>query len=199
MVDPSDERVREVAAQVLSRWEYRRWTADDTAVGWVLHRLIDGYRWMVGLSVTNPPLFWLLMALLALVAAGLLAHVTWSVRRALAYPSGMPAGPAPVETPSLPDEAARRAAAGDHLEAARLMQLAVLQRLVRGGVIELAPADANRTLRRRLREAPLPEAPRRECLRLIDQLERAWFRDHTGDAGLYAAWRGLHERLVTST
>jgi len=199
MVAPSDERVHEVARQVLGRWEYRRWTADDTATGWLLKKLAGFHAWMIDLSLSNPPLFWLLMAALALVAFALLAHVTWSVRRALAHP-----GPAPVRTepgaaPSLPDEAARRAAAGDHLEAARLLQLAVLQRLVRGGVIELAPADANRTLRRRLRAAPLSDALRRDCLGLIDQLERAWFRDRVDDPGLYAAWHGLHERLVAGT
>jgi hypothetical protein len=198
MIAPGDERVREVAQQVLARWEYRRWTADDTAYGWMLRKFIDFYGWMIDLSFRDPLLFWLLMASLALVACALLAHVTWSVRRALAHPSGAPAGPDPVAAPSLRDEAARRAAAGDHLEAARLLQLAVLQRLVHGGVIELAQADANRTLRRRLQSAPLPDALRFDCLRLIDRLERAWFRDRVDDPGLYAAWHGLHERLVAA-
>jgi hypothetical protein len=199
MGDPSDERIREVAQEVLARWEYRRWLADDTAAGWVLRQIVEWYQWMIQLSLTNPWLFWLLMATMGLVAVALLAHVTWSVRRALAYPGSTPARAEPVATPSLHDEAARRAAAGDHLGAARLLQLAVLQRLVHGGVIELAQADANHTLRQRLREAPLPEALRLECLRLIDQLERAWFRDRIDDPRLYTAWHGLHERLVAST
>jgi hypothetical protein len=199
MADPSDERVREVAQQVLGRWEYRRWTADDTALGWILKKFASFYTWMIDLSVTDPLLFWLLMGALALVACALLAHVTWSVRRALAHPGGIPERPAPGAAPSLRDEAARRAAAGDHLEAARLLQLAVLQRLVHGGLIELTQADANRTLRRRLQGAPLPDALRHECLRLIDQLERAWFRDRDDDPGLYAAWHDLDEQLVANT
>src|SRR5437879_3174272 len=55
--------------------------------------------------------------------------------------------------------------------------------------------DPNGTLRRRLRDAGLPEAERGDLLALIDWLEQRWFRDRNEERELYDRWRSLHARL----
>ena|SRR5436309_11982693 len=62
-------------------------------------------------------------------------------------------------------------------------------------VLELGRSDPNRTLRRRLRDAALPEAERGDLLALIDWLEQRWFRDRSEERELYDRWRSLHARL----
>ena len=101
--------------------------------------------------------------------------------------------------PRFADEAAALAASGAFLEAARRLQLAVLDLLLRRRVLELGRADANRALRDRLHRAPLPDAERIDLLALIDRFERAWFRDRIEDPALYADWRSLHARLAGGT
>src|SRR6266403_795887 len=86
------------------------------------------------------------------------------------------------------DALARR---GMFLEAARRVQLAALDLLLRARVVELGRSDPNRTLRRRLRDAALPEAERGDLLALIDWLEQRWFRDRNEERELYDRWRSL--------
>jgi hypothetical protein len=88
---------------------------------------------------------------------------------------------------------------GEYLEAARHVQLAVLEVLVARRVISLARSEPNGVLRERLRGAALPDHERGLCLALLGRLERACFRDHLGSEDLYQAWCALHERLARET
>ena len=90
------------------------------------------------------------------------------------------------------------AAQGRFLEAAHRLQLATIELLVSQRRLALSRFEANRVLRRRVREATLPMAERRTLVDLVDRLERGWFRDRAGDADLYGAWRTLHARLAES-
>jgi hypothetical protein len=102
------------------------------------------------------------------------------------------------EEPSFVVEAEALAARGRFLEAARQLQLAVIQLLLRRRVLDLTRSDPNRTLRTRLRDAHMPEADRRDLLGLIDAFERGWFRDRREDPELYESWRAVHARLDTA-
>ena len=184
---PSDEAVRELATRILERPEYASWRHP--------YRLEPFLDWLGTLWIHHPVLYWTLLAGLVLVAALLLGHVAWALRTALAASAPGTAGSAPLAEPRFADEAEALARRGRFLEAARYLQLAVLQLLLHARVLELARSDANPVLKRRLDAAPLAETERRDLLVLIDRLERSWFRDRREDPQLYAAWRTLHARL----
>lgn len=194
----SDEEVRRVARELLAGDEYARFRIDEEA--WLafferLARGLDALRlWFEGLRVESPLFYWGTLLGLTLLAIVLLGHVVWSIRAALrAEPPDDPRVAAPGR--DLAEEAARLAAAGRFLDAARRLEHACLEELVARGWIELGRGDANSVLRRRLGDAPLAAPRRRELLALVDRLEARLFRDPVDDAELYRSWRRLHARL----
>lgn len=203
MPDPSAAQIRDTVARVLDDPAYAWWrTPAESGGGWtqaVGRALRAFFERMAILQAEQPVLYWTLLLVLLLLAVALLVHAGWTVRVALRAS----AGTAPEDRHGEPLDyralAARFAARGDHLEAARHVQLAVLELLVARRVIPLARSDSNAVLRQRLRAAPLPEQEQHECLGLIGRLERACFRDHAGSEDLYRAWCGLHERLARDT
>jgi hypothetical protein len=195
-----DESVRSLAREILARDEYARFRPLGSE--WLerlAHGLARGLEWLSGLWVTNPALYLLLLVGLVALAALLGAHVVWSVRRALA--AAPPAAPArrPARAPDLAAEGEALAREGRFLEAAHAMHLACLAALLGAGALELRRHDPNRTLRRRISRAAIPEAARRDFLTLLGRLERRWFRDRSpadDDRELFDAWRRLHARLA---
>ena len=184
---PSDAQVRALAEEILRRSEYAHWRS----ALWIERAL----AWLTSLSESRPPLYWVLLGSLLVLALVMIAHVTIAVRAALAVPP-RPTPESPGATgPDFVAEAEVLAASGRFLEATRRLQLAVIELLLRRRIVTLARSESNRILRARLNEAPLPEADRRDLVALVDRFERSWFRDRTGDRALYEAWRGLHERL----
>ncbi len=99
--------------------------------------------------------------------------------------------------PAWMDDAERYAREGRFLDAAHCAQLASLQLLLRKRCLELERSDPNRTLRRRLVAAPVPDPLRRDFLRLLDLLEGHGFRDREDDSELYGDWRALHARIAS--
>ena len=192
-----DEPVRELAAEILAREEYAAGRPDLEAWSQLLDWLTGFTRWLEGLRVEAPGLYWLVILGLLVVALGLLAHVVWTVSialRATPPPERRERAAAPVD---LGRRAEALAAEGRFLEGARQLERASLALLLEGRVIELARSEPNRVLRRRLLAAPLPEAERRELVGLIDRLERRVFRQGAEDPELYAAWRALYRRLAS--
>src|SRR5206468_7221552 len=147
---PSDGHVRALAVTILKRSEFAFW--HDTP------GLISFLAWLSGLWETDPVLYWAMLAGLVAVALLLLAHVTWAVRRALAVPA--PARPPRPDTAAPPflEEADALARRGMFLEAARRVQLAALDLLLRARVLSLGRSDPHRTLRLRLLVVALPVA-----------------------------------------
>lgn len=194
----SDDEIRRLAVEVLSGDEYARYRIDEEAWLAFFHRLaraLDSLRaWFDGLRIESPLLYWSALVALALVAIGLLFHVAWSIRAALR--ASVPDDEQGFAVPrrDLAFEAARLASEGRFLDAARRLEHACLEELMAQGAIELARGDANRVLRRRLSEAPLPEPRRRELLGLVDRLESRLFRDPVDDAELYQGWRRFHQQ-----
>ena len=195
-LEASDEQVRALAAEILARKDYASWRFDAEAWQGVIDWLAGFTRWLEGLRVDAPGLYWLLIAGLLATALGLLAHVVWTVSLALrATPPVRPGERAAAEGPGLLARAEALARDGRYLAAAQQLERATLELLLQERVIELARSEPNRVLRRRLGEAPLPEGQRRELVGLIDRLERRLFRDRTEDPGLYASWQVLYRRL----
>jgi hypothetical protein len=196
-LDASDERVRELAADILAREEYAAFRVDLEAWKGLLGWLADWAAWLENLRVASPALYGLLLAGLLFVALVLLAHVVWTVSLALRMPPPATASSAAQPGPGLLDQAESLAREGRFLEAARRVELATLALLLEERVIELARSEPNRVLRRRLRAAPLPAAERRQLLGLLDRLESGLFRDRLEDPELYAGWRALHRRVAS--
>lgn len=185
---PADEEIRALAHTILARERYaqHRWDLGPM-------RLFD---WLSDLAATQPALYWLLIATIAIVGVLALVHLIWSLRTALASAPPRVSSDADQATrPRWVEEAHRLAAAGRFLDAAHHLQLGVIDRLLRARLLDLSRSDPNSVLRQRLRKVALPEAQQRELLALIDRFERRWFRDRGEDAGLYESWRALHQQL----
>jgi hypothetical protein len=216
-----DEQVRELAREILARSAYaehrrpRTWLQEWVdAVAEVLRR-IEGWipEWLseawVGFVAAlrgafdfafgDDAVVVLLRLALALAVFGAFALLGARLLRELRERRpAPPPGPASSvdDEPRLLAEAESLAREGRFLEAAHCTQLAALQLLLRKRWLELERSDPNRTLRRRLAEARLPEPTRRRFLALLDRLEGLWFRDRVEDAGLYGDWRQLHQSIA---
>ena len=191
----SDEAVRALAAEILSRDEYAG-LHGDLAAWEAFFRWIGGFfDWVEELRVASPALFGLLFAALAAVAVALLVHAIWTIRVALLVPAPAPREGGTQPRPDLPARAAQLAREGRFLEAARQLQLVTLEGLLERGLLDLARSETNRVLRARLARAPLAERDREALLAALNRLEAALFREHRDDPALYEQWRSLHQRL----
>jgi hypothetical protein len=200
----SDDRVRELARDILGRPEFARFRPSLPGDGWkaLLEWLAKALAWLGQLHETSPTLWMMLFVGLLLVALLLLAHVVWSLRAALVANAADAPPRAAREGPRLDREAEQLAAAGRLLDAAHVMHLACIGRLLSSGTLVLRRHDPNRTLRARIAGARLGERDRREFLALLDRLETRWFRDRAPDRGdreLFDAWRALHARLIAES
>lgn len=196
---PTDERIRAMAAEILAQRKYARWHHQDVTAGWlrwVARELASWHRWIAELAEHSPLLFAGLLTLLTLVALALLGHVGWTVRQALRREPAVPAVPEPATPPA--EAAERLATRGRFLDAARLMQLAVLEQLGRRRLVTLSAGESNAVLTARLATAPLPDHLGERAVALVRDLERRWFGDRQEDAALYAAWVSLHGDLTAA-
>lgn len=196
---PGDDEVRRLAAEIVARDEYggpQKVMRGLEAVLEALQSLLRNLG-LGELADSNPLLYWAIQIGLIALAVLLIAHIVWSLRRALAptvAPTRNPPSSLDADFATEADELARQ---GRFLEAARRLQLGVLDSLLRGRRLELSRSDANRVLRRRLRDARIGEDERRELLRLLDRFETRWFRDRAEDPDLYRGWRALYARLAS--
>jgi hypothetical protein len=219
----SDEQVRALARELLSREEFARWRRPpgaferlrDRVAEWlrapwewipdwlrdaweVVKATIDEFlRMLVGDGPIATPLRWIVGTLLLAMVIAALVMLARALRGALSRSGSAAASATPAaREQSLLGEAERLAGLGRFLEAAHCAELAALELLLRRRWIELARSEPNRTLRQRLSQTSLPESERTEFVSLLDRLESHWFRDRTGDRDLYLAWCGLHTRLA---
>jgi hypothetical protein len=216
----SDERVRALADELLARSRYAAYRRPKTTLqewvealadrlrvigDWIPSWVGDLWAWIKGVLLQflegllgDEPLAILVRFLLAGAVLATSVWIVASVVRALREGSAEDeAGSAPAGVAGQGWLARAEALAGQgrFLEAAHCTQLAALELLLSGEWLALERSDTNRTLRKRLREAPLPDAERNDFLALLDRLESRWFRDRVEDRDLYGAWRGLHARL----
>lgn len=196
---PGDDEVRRLAAEILARDEYsgpQKMLRGLEALLESLRSLLRGIG-VAELADSNPLLYWAIEIGLIALAALLIAHIVWSLRRALAAPAAAArTSPASVDA-DFAAEADELARQGRFLEAARRLQLGVLDSLLRGRRLELSRSDANRVLRRRLLDARIGDRERNELLGLLDRFETRWFRDRAEDPDLYHGWRALYARLAS--
>lgn len=189
---PGDDAVRALAHAILDRPEYGLWR--PSRFGEWLGRVVE---WFASLLATSPLLFWVIVAALTLTLFGIVAHLVWTVRKGIATEANADA-PRADDGPRFAEEADALARRGRFLDAARVMQLGAIDRLVRAGRLRLGRGDPNAVLRRRLGEASLADGVRRDLLAAIADLERRWFRDRDEDEDLYRRWLGVHAALDTT-
>jgi hypothetical protein len=193
---PSDERVRELANEILSNPPFDAW--NDSMPG-ALYRFLEWlagfFTWMGRIYVDSPALYWLILTGFLLLAFALLGHIIWSTRIALRTPAPKAETVTIEVRPSWSKEASDFASEGRYLEAAHCLALGSVQSLVIDGHIDLNRSEANRILRNRIRSAALPEELSSEFLQCLDSFEARWFRDRAEDPDLYEAWRSLHSRI----
>ncbi len=198
MLPPSitDEHVRALAKEILSRDPYGGWHANEMILPWLqrLNAWLEQWNNWVGSLPAGMQV--VILGGMILVSMLLLGHVVWSVMVALRTKAPEQASPIAAGGPGFAAEAEALAAQGRFLEAAHRLQLATIELLVSQRRLALSRFEANRVLRRRVREASLPVSDGRALVDLVDRLERGWFRDRAADAALYGDWRALHARLA---
>lgn len=216
----SAEQARALAQEILARSEYAVYRRPRTPLqelvdslaawlrqvaDWTPQWVIDLWKgfWeavgdLFGMAFGNDALVVLLrlaVAIAVLGALGLLAHrVLRELRKKRLEPEGE-SGLVAADAPRFIADAEAAASNGHFLDAAHSTQLATLQLLLSKQWLELERSDPNRTLRRRVAEAPLPESLRDRFLTLLDRLEGRWFRDRVEDRDLYTDWRSLHAHV----
>ncbi len=202
MSEVSDSEVRELAREILARDEYHAADGKVEAPN-ALVEMLDWFRsWMEALNrlyETDPLRFWLINGLLLLVLVALIAHIVWSVSRALKVAE--PASDPMVESTQIDfqGQAEELAHQGEFLEAAHRLWLAFLDRTARSGWIRLRPEDTNRHVRAELALAGFDAGLRDEVFQLIDETERSWFRDRNQDPQLYERWQRVIHALDAAT
>ena len=193
--DLSDEQIRSLAAEILSRDEYFRPGIAHEAWRELLTRILGFFDFLDALRIASPLIYWLILGALLLAALVLLAHVVWTVRLALRMPGPEARERARAPGPGFLAQAESLAREQCYLEAARRVELGVIELLLRRRVIELSRSDPGRELREQVRGSALPEAERSSLISLQRRLEAGLFREHAADRVLYQAWLDLHRRL----
>ncbi len=216
-----DEQARELAREILSRPEYAAHRRPRTR----LQELIDGVaewirglgdyvpQWMIdlwesfwttmremlGYAFGDDALIVIIRLAVALLVLGAFTLVALRVIRDLRERRAEPEEGGALSSDSEPEwiaDAEVFAGEGRFVEAAHCTQLASLGLLLRKQWLELERSEPNRTLRRRLAEARLPDALRDRFVSLLDRLEGRWFRDRVEDRDLYTDWRALHAEIA---
>jgi hypothetical protein len=201
----ADVQVREHLSRILEQREFREF-ADTSSQS--MRELFDKlFAWLDQLesepdksesSLSNAPALspWLLMslALLALIA---LAFFIGSARRAPSRAAAGAAVPAPAlppaDPPSLFDEAARHAAAGDMRSALRALYLATLVALDRRRLIEYEPSKTNWHYLR-----SLPSGELRQAFAAFTRIfDHTWYGHEPATLQDYEQCRRLCERLCS--
>ena len=195
---PPAGELRELAEEILARDEYAQWRIfENEAAFSLLDWLRDYLSWIDELSVAEPFLYWSLLAGIAIVAIGLIAHIAWTIRLAVRASEAIDRSDGTLRAlPNFAAEAEALAAGGHFLEAARQLQLGCLRLLAERGFVEIARHDPNRVVERRVAAATgLPIEVRSTFAECIHELERSWFRERRATRELYERWRALHISL----
>jgi hypothetical protein len=121
--------------------------------------------------------------------------VVWTVRLALRMPGPEVRERARATGPGFLEQAESLARENRFLEAARRVELGVIELLLRRRVIELSRSDPGRALREQVQSSALPEAERSALIALQRRLEAGLFRENKADHSLYQDWLDLHQRL----
>lgn len=196
MPDPSDASVRALAHRILERPEYAA-LQPESPFQRILRSFFD---WLSNIGVlreTAPVLFWMIVAAIALILAGLVAHIIMAISAAMGAPEpGTKPAQAGKPRRDLQGEAESLASAGSYLEAAHRLMLASFATLAERGVIELRPDRSNRWIRSALRRSALPESVAAEIDSLVEGTERRWFGRREDDPEIYLRWRSAFARLA---
>jgi hypothetical protein len=216
-----DEQARELAREILSRPEYAVHRRPRTRLQETIDGLAEWIRnlgdyvpaWMVdlwdsfwatvremfGYALGDDALVVVIRLAVAVLVLGaftlMVLRVIRDLRERRAEPEEGVALPSDAE-PEWIAEAEVFAREGRFVEAAHCTQVASLQLLLRKRWLELERSEPNRTLRRRLAAAHLPNALRGRFVGLLDRLEGRWFRDRVEDRDLYTDWRVLHAEIA---
>ncbi len=161
----------------------------------LLSWLLDKLGQLEILRVKEPVIYWTILAVVALVLAGMTVHLIWTLWVALSAPEPAAQRWEGSSRRDLAQEADALAADGRYLEAAHRLMLASFRALAERSVIELRPDRPNRWIRTALLRSSLAEGLALEIGALIEQTERLWFGDRRNDPGIYARWRSTFERL----
>ncbi|MGA8059546.1 MAG: hypothetical protein WB999_14960, partial [Candidatus Binataceae bacterium] len=157
MPDLSDPAVHKLTAEILARPEYGQATGGDSILVRLLSWLLDKLGQLEILRVKEPVIYWTILAVVALVLAGMTVHLIWTLWVALSAPEPAAQRWEGSSRRDLAEEAEALAADGRYLEAAHRLMLASFRALAERSVIELRPDRPNRWIRTALLRSSLAE------------------------------------------
>ncbi len=183
--------------EVLSRPEFSP-SARPAWIEWLLQRLAEFFSWLGSLKTTAPVVFWLLLLVSLLLLLLLLAHIFWTVRRALYRQGRLGRGETEQErrgrmSQVCEEEARHRAAVADFTEAIRYLFLALVYRFDEKGRVSFQQAYTNREYLDLFADRPRIQ----DRLRVfVDTLDDYWYGQRPSDNQQYEDCLSLYQELV---
>ena len=191
---PPADSIRETAREVVARPEFQIDAPSQLPfdllrlIGRILKAIIGPFqRFAESVFAFSPVLGWLMIMGMLLIVIGLVAHIVYSFRVALARRveaiSGLSKSRRLVDPAKLEVEAKLAAARGDFIGAVRLVFRACLARLEAAEERALRLGLTNRELLRRYQSTPLVDALRT----FVETIDAKWYGHALCDAGDYEA------------
>lgn len=197
------DEVRTALDEILARPGYNSPLAKlaerlEQAAARLLRALRNMLRGIDDLFVAAPVVYWLIVAALVGVLVLLLAHIGWTVKRAVtmgrAPTDGDAAAPAERETPaSVRRQAETLAAAGRFLDAMRLLFRALALRIGQRDTGIVFPSLTNREFAAVFRRDPTVFQRLRA---FVDVLDDRWYGEHPCNAEDYELCRTVYDQVV---
>lgn len=200
---PPAEVIQRKASEVVARPDYQLDTAvNERSLAWwreILRWILTPFRWLFEALEGLPDFLRLIIViLLVVICVALIAHIVWTFvvairgpsqrgrRRGSSLPDEQPADPA-----ELVQQAEAASAAGQYIEAVRLLFRASLVRLEQAEKRKFRPGFTNRALLARYRSSPVGDPLKR----LVEVMDAKWYGDEACHHEDYIACRQEHDRL----
>jgi hypothetical protein len=199
---PTASAIRQKAEEVVARPDYQLDSAlSESGRAWwltLLRWILAPFRWLFEAMEGMPDVLrWVVVIVLAAVCVALIAHIVWSLVVAIRGPRRRAPRAADrrpdrhVDPAELVRQAESRQAAGDFIEAVRLLFRASLMRLERLEERKFRPGITNRALLARYRSSPFCDP----LSRFVETIDSKWYGDEACRELDYVACRQEHDRL----
>ena len=198
---PPPETIREIARDVVARPEF---VLDETPDAEPPTWFVELMRWLLrplerlfdNLHGLPELVRWSMVIFLGIALAAIVAHLVYSLVRALSGPRKADYQPftstaRELDPIVLEGEADQAAVAGDYLNAIRLLFRATLRRIEVAEEKRLRPGITNRELLRRYRSSPVLDS----LTRFVETIDWKWYGGQACEPADYAACRVEHARI----
>jgi hypothetical protein len=199
---PAPETIRDTAQEVVSRPYYRlESSSSSNSTPWILELLrwiLKPFVWLFENTEGLPEfLRWVIVIAFAILCIALLAHILYTLIKAIGNPSLggkhalTSASGREIDPKEFERQAADASAGGDYIGAVRLLFRAALRRLELFEQKKFRPGITNRELVNRYRKTPLAESMQQ----FVSTIEMKWYGQMPCIEADYVTCRTEHGRI----